>query len=257
MGLPGPGDITAAADESTLQGYLEDWLAVTKEQLGGSAETELTIAGGAVTLTGPIHQIDTEADAASDDLDNALVTGVEDGHFVLLMLENIARVVTLQHEAGGAGQMSFIYGQDVVLNSLRQGVLFYVDKSASPDTLREVWRFGFDAPSVVEVNTAGSGAPNLLTADESGKVFSNEGSGAKNYHTLPEARAGLVFTFIVQDADGIRIVAAAGDTIRHAATVSGPAGFAEATTIGNVITLRAINGTEWIAESVIGSWTVT
>jgi folate-dependent tRNA-U54 methylase TrmFO/GidA len=62
-------------------------------------------------------------------------------------------------------------------------------------------------------------------------------------------------TFIVQDGDGIRITAASGDTIRIAGTVTAAAGYVESTTIGNTVTLVAINATEWMATAVNGTWT--
>lgn len=110
---------------------------------------------------------------------------------------------------------------------------------------------------IVEANTAGSGTPNALTADETYKVLTNEGTTVKNYHTLPTAAAGLVFTFVVQDADGIRVVANTADTVRLGANVSGTAGYAESTTIGDTLTLQAINATEWIATSFNGTWVVS
>lgn len=110
---------------------------------------------------------------------------------------------------------------------------------------------------LVEANTAGSGTPNVLTAIESGTALTNEDTSAENYHTLPSAVAGLRFTFTVQDTDGIRIVAAAGDTIRPGAVAaSATAGFIRCATQGASITLLAINATEWVATSVIGTWTV-
>lgn len=109
---------------------------------------------------------------------------------------------------------------------------------------------------VVEASTAGVGAPNVLTADESMKSLTNEGSAAKNYHTLPTAAANLEFEFIVQDADGLRVVAGAGDTIRIGNTVSAAAGYAEASSIGAALTLKAVNATEWFATSVVGTWTI-
>ena len=113
----------------------------------------------------------------------------------------------------------------------------------------------FLARYLVEANTAVAAGPNILTAIESRTVLTNEGATAKNYHTLPTAAAGMEFTFIVQDADGIRVVANTGDTIRVAATVSGAAGYTESTTIGDAITLVSINATEWIAISYVGTWT--
>ena len=109
----------------------------------------------------------------------------------------------------------------------------------------------------VEANTAGSGTPNALTITETYKVLTNEGATAKNYHTLPSAEVGIQFTFVVQDADGIRVVANTGDTIRLAGTVSGSAGYTESTTVGDSVTLVAINATEWVATSIIGTWSTT
>ncbi len=96
----------------------------------------------------------------------------------------------------------------------------------------------------------------LLAADSS-KVYSNEGATAIDPFVLPAAAAGLNFTFIVQDADGIRVTAAAGDTIRIASAVSAAAGKIESTAIGSVVRLYAINATEWIAVYAVGTWTVT
>lgn len=97
---------------------------------------------------------------------------------------------------------------------------------------------------------------NLTTAD-SGVVNTNEGAPALNVQNLPTAVAGLIWEGAVQDADGIQVVAAAGDTIRIAGSVSATAGNAQSTTIGSTLTLKAINSVEWFAFSVSGSWTVT
>jgi len=121
----------------------------------------------------------------------------------------------------------------------------------------QVFSNSLQYPVTVEANTAGVGSPNILTADESYKVLTNEGATAMNYHTLPTAVAGLTFTFIVQDADGLRVTANTGDTIRIGTEVSAAAGYAESTTIGTSLTLVAINATEWVATSHVGSTTLT
>lgn len=111
---------------------------------------------------------------------------------------------------------------------------------------------------LVEANTAGSGAPNVLTCTESGKIITNEGATAKNYNTLPAAAAGCWFTLVVQDSDGLRATADTGDTIRLGAAVSAAAGFCESTTIGDSATVVAINATEWVATSLVGiGWSCT
>jgi hypothetical protein len=74
---------------------------------------------------------------------------------------------------------------------------------------------------------------------------------------LPAAAAGYCFEWIVQDADGVKIVAGAGDTVRVANAVSAAAGYVcDAATIGNALKMCAINATEWVASYVVGTWTV-
>lgn len=107
---------------------------------------------------------------------------------------------------------------------------------------------------LVEANTAGVGSPNIIIAQESNSVYTNEGATALNYHTLPTAAVGLIFTFYVDDADGIHITANTGDIIQINGVVSSAAGYAESLTIGSSVTLVAINATDWVATSSIGTW---
>ena len=67
------------------------------------------------------------------------------------------------------------------------------------------------------------------------------------------------FTFIVQDTSdyGIQVVAATGDTIRAATSVTPAAGNIAATDDGCTVQLIAINDTEWIAVYYVGTWTVS
>lgn len=111
---------------------------------------------------------------------------------------------------------------------------------------------------LVTASTAGSGAPNVINAAFTFSTFTNEGTTAENYHTLPTAVAGYQLTFVVQDADGIRITAAAGDTIRPIAgtAASATGGFIRCATQGAFITLLAINATEWISIGSAGTWTI-
>lgn len=95
--------------------------------------------------------------------------------------------------------------------------------------------------------------------DDQGRTFTNQGATGPGIvvFTLPTAVAGQSYTFIVQDVLLLQIVAAAGDTIRIGSSggVTVP-GTVTATAIGDVVELIAINATEWIARSVIGTWTV-
>ena len=72
--------------------------------------SELTIATGAVTQTQSVHTVDTQSDAASDDLDT--ITIATDMSVLLLTLENAARIVTLKH---GTGNLNLPDDADIVM----------------------------------------------------------------------------------------------------------------------------------------------
>jgi len=99
-------------------------------------------------------------------------------------------------------------------------------------------------------------ANDTLTSDESGKVCTNEGAAGAIELTLPTAAAGITYTFYVQAAQYLRINAGASDTIRNAGTASAAAGYFRANTVGNLIRITAINATEWVTETVVGTWNV-
>lgn len=78
-------------------------------------KSELTIATGAVTSVGSYHRVDTEADAASDDLDT--INGGADGAILILRAENAARTVVVKDGTGNiqcAGDMSLDNTQDSI-----------------------------------------------------------------------------------------------------------------------------------------------
>lgn len=115
-----------------------------------------------------------------------------------------------------------------------------------------------NAALLAEVSIAAkTSSPYTVLSTESGRVFTNEGTTVSITFNLPTAVAGLTYTFIVQDADGIVVDANTGDTIRLATQVSASSGNATSTAIGSVLTLAAINATEWIATSINGTWVVT
>lgn len=85
-------------------------------------------------------------------------------------------------------------------------------------------------------------------------VLTNEGATALITRTIT-AIGGNRYVYVVQDADGIRVQAASGDTIRVMDKVTAAAGYIESTTIGSVVELLAINSTEFVAVSIHGVWT--
>lgn len=112
---------------------------------------------------------------------------------------------------------------------------------------------------LVQLRTNGSGSPLDMSSGTYGyTVQTNEGATAEVYVTLPPALSGTSISFVVQDADGIRITAAAGDTIRPIAgtAASATGGFIRCATQGAFITLIAINVTEWVAIGSAGTWTI-
>ena len=105
--------------------------------------------------------------------------------------------------------------------------------------------------------TAQTTTPKALTAIQTNSIWTNEGASAEINFTLPNAGGGNVFTFIVANVNGIKVTAAAGDTIRILGNVSAAAGTIEAATVGDTLTIAAINATEWVATASHGTWTVT
>ncbi|MFQ5786190.1 MAG: hypothetical protein ACE5H8_15395, partial [Alphaproteobacteria bacterium] len=95
---------------------VEDILARLREQPGYEVESELTIAAGTVTPTRGIHSIDTELDAAADDLSNIAQTNHPDGSLLLIHEVDPGRVVTVKHAAAGAGQILLHGAADFVLD---------------------------------------------------------------------------------------------------------------------------------------------
>ena len=60
--------------------------------------SELTIVAGEVTATGSFHEIDTQGDAASDDLDT--INGGENGMTLTIVAANSARTVVAKDNTG-------------------------------------------------------------------------------------------------------------------------------------------------------------
>ena len=75
---------------------------------------ELTISSGSITVTGSRHTVDTESDAASDDLTD--ISGGSEGDVLILSPANAARTVVVKHNQGsGTANIYAPGGQDIVL----------------------------------------------------------------------------------------------------------------------------------------------
>ena len=156
---------------------LEDQRDFVSEDVGGAAESELTIATGSVTPTLGIHSIDTEADAASDDLTNIVTTNLPDGRLLLIHANNGARDVVVKHNAGGAGQIALQTAADFTLDTTSKWVLL---KRTGADW-EEIGRFP---------NSIGGVPTTQAFGDTATEGSSGSGSRVDHKHGLPTHVAG-------------------------------------------------------------------
>lgn len=93
-------DVVPIADSSTgqLKKITTANLLSSAASINLPASTELTIATGEITITQSVHTVDTESDAAADDLDTINMPSNVD--LFALIAENASRTVTLKHGTG-------------------------------------------------------------------------------------------------------------------------------------------------------------
>lgn len=147
------------------------------------AATELTIATGVVTATQSSHTIDTEGDAASDDLDT--ISGGAAGRFLILRAANDARTVVLKH---GTGNIITSSGSDISLDSDDKVVILYHDGTN--------WIVVWGPGAMSSATTSARGAVELATVAET-----NTGTDAVRTVT-PDGLAGSIHgTKVVEISD--------------------------------------------------------
>ncbi len=103
--FPALNAISDAPDQGAAKTQFELFVAATKELLGAQDESELTISAGSVVPDRGVHSIDTQLDAASDDLSNITTTNHPKGRVIIIHANNDARTVVVKHAATGAGQI--------------------------------------------------------------------------------------------------------------------------------------------------------
>ena len=133
----------------------EDIRDVITELPGGSAEIELTISGGTITIPvrSTVIKIDTETEAATDDLETIGQANTRDGQIIIARPVDTGRVVTLKHGNGGTGQMLLTGATDLVLDSVEQSVMLRREGTA----WREIFR-----TAVVAATTSTASAANKV-----------------------------------------------------------------------------------------------
>lgn len=103
----GGTDVVLDADNKAVMAIYSSlyskWIVIGSSSSGSSsgagAATELTIASGTITVTGAHHYIDTEANAATDDLTH-ISGATADGQIVYLYAANDARTILIKHNVG-------------------------------------------------------------------------------------------------------------------------------------------------------------
>lgn len=135
--LPASGYLELATRTvGEMKTALEDVRDVIAELPGGSAETELTISSGSVTPTLGLHSIDTQSDAATDDLTNIVTTNHPDGRLLLIHPEDDSRTVVVKHTAGGAGQIHLKNDADFSMDDSEDWLLLTRDGTDWEEVLR-------------------------------------------------------------------------------------------------------------------------
>ena len=132
------------------------------EALGGvavlGAATELTISSGAITVTGNYHIVDTEADAASDDLDT--INGGSDGDLLMLQTADNTRDVTVKDLTGNIN-----LAEDVVLLNKASKLLLIYNGATSQ------WNEVVRLPSVLDEDDFTSDSALLPPSQQSAKAY--------------------------------------------------------------------------------------
>lgn len=93
-----------------------------KENIALEASAELTIAAGVVTKTKSFHTIDTESDAASDDLDT--INGGGEGEILIIKANHTDRTIVVKNNVGN---IQIRAGADISLDSTEKALSLIYD----------------------------------------------------------------------------------------------------------------------------------
>lgn len=110
-----------------------------------AASTELTVAAGAVTAVQGVHSLDTESDAASDDLVTITAgSGLAQGAVLILRAEDVSRVVTLKDGAG-----NLLLNGDYALSATDRTITLLYDGANWREVARSVTAAAVDSVDVL------------------------------------------------------------------------------------------------------------
>ena len=116
----GPVELPSAE----MNAYIRDNENYLKTHIAVEAASELTINAGVIAVTQAYHTIDTEADAATDDLDT--IGGGNEGMIIILRAEHTDRTVILKNLAG-----NLVLGADIPLDDTNKHVALICDSAGN------------------------------------------------------------------------------------------------------------------------------
>jgi len=108
-----------------------------------------------------------------------------------------------------------------------------------------------DVPYMMDYNVLASGTANTVTVLNamSGKTFTNYGADSIVTYDLPTpTTTGLIFTFVVQDTDGIYIEPGAASIYYNSMSAGDRL---TSTTLGDTVTLRSIDASNWGVVAIV------
>jgi|GEM_PF-2688631 len=176
------------------------WHEIARSRTEGfPAPTELTIASGAVTVTGTqkfrFHSIDTEGDAATDDLDT--ISGGNANELILIQAENAARIITLKDGT------SLKMDGDFALESTDDKILFICISAGVWHEIARSRAAGFPAPT--ELTIASSAVTVTGTQKFRFHSIDTEGDAATdNLYVINGGNAGEIL--VLQAESAVRTV---------------------------------------------------
>ena len=88
-------------------------------------DEEVVISSGQIDYSIPVIRVDTESDAASDDLDT--INGGKLGDEITLFQENGSRTVTVRHNGGGSGNLRLAGSANLALGGVQDNITFLHD----------------------------------------------------------------------------------------------------------------------------------
>ncbi len=130
---------------------------------------ELTIATGAIVPTAAMHYVDTQGDAASDDLDTITATNMYTGGFLWLRAQHTDRTVILRHQTGNITSLK----GDITLDNTDKWVLLWYD-GTDYHVMHTVNSKVFDT-QYTEVGNVGADEDDLMSFTIPVNVFDKDG----------------------------------------------------------------------------------